>query len=120
MGAVLVWSQLWNWNDKKNRNHDDRILRPCCLIVFFFSDQTNDLNKATVLETLVFYSLAFGFWRTLFVPQELFVEMIAKDAMVYAQQGKRKTLQRKDLGKSTGMNNTCHVIFYSVLNIIYT
>ncbi|CAJ1060510.1 DNA polymerase epsilon subunit 4 [Xyrichtys novacula] len=28
---------------------------------------------------------------------ELFVEMIAKDAMVYAQQGKRKTLQRKDL-----------------------
>ena len=33
------------------------------------------------------------------VPQELFVEMIAKDALVYAQQGKRKTLQRKDLGK---------------------
>lgn len=31
--------------------------------------------------------------------QELFVEMIAKDALVYAQQGKRKTLQRKDLGK---------------------
>uniref|UniRef100_A0A3Q2V9X8 DNA polymerase epsilon subunit 4 n=2 Tax=Haplochromini TaxID=319058 RepID=A0A3Q2V9X8_HAPBU len=30
---------------------------------------------------------------------ELFVEMIAKDALVYAQQGKRKTLQRKDLGK---------------------
>ncbi|KAM4738722.1 DNA polymerase epsilon subunit 4 isoform 2-T2 [Anableps anableps] len=29
---------------------------------------------------------------------ELFVEMIAKDALVYAQQGKRKTLQRKDLG----------------------
>ncbi|KAJ0032434.1 hypothetical protein NQD34_002515 [Periophthalmus magnuspinnatus] len=28
---------------------------------------------------------------------ELFVEMIAKDAMVYAQQRKRKTLQRKDL-----------------------
>ncbi|XP_042273516.1 DNA polymerase epsilon subunit 4 [Thunnus albacares] len=28
---------------------------------------------------------------------ELFVEMIAKDALVYAQQGKRKTLQRKDL-----------------------
>ncbi|XP_028672380.1 DNA polymerase epsilon subunit 4 [Erpetoichthys calabaricus] len=28
---------------------------------------------------------------------ELFVEMIAKDAFVYAQQGKRKTLQRKDL-----------------------
>ncbi|XP_074524552.1 DNA polymerase epsilon subunit 4 [Halichoeres trimaculatus] len=28
---------------------------------------------------------------------ELFVEMIAKDAMVYVQQGKRKTLQRKDL-----------------------
>lgn len=25
--------------------------------------------------------------------------MIAKDALVYAQQGKRKTLQRKDLGK---------------------
>lgn len=33
------------------------------------------------------------------VLQELFVEMIAKDALVYAQQGKRKTLQRKDLGK---------------------
>lgn len=32
--------------------------------------------------------------------QELFVEMIAKDAMVYVQQGKRKTLQRKDLGNS--------------------
>lgn len=32
--------------------------------------------------------------------QELFVEMIAKDALVYAQQGKRKTLQRKDLGKN--------------------
>lgn len=31
--------------------------------------------------------------------QELFVEMIAKDALVYAQQGKRKTLQRKDLGE---------------------
>ncbi|XP_068447680.1 DNA polymerase epsilon subunit 4 isoform X1 [Clinocottus analis] len=28
---------------------------------------------------------------------ELFVEMIAKDSLVYAQQGKRKTLQRKDL-----------------------
>ncbi|XP_048845862.1 DNA polymerase epsilon subunit 4 [Brienomyrus brachyistius] len=28
---------------------------------------------------------------------ELFVEMIAKDALVFAQQGKRKTLQRKDL-----------------------
>ncbi|XP_029939210.1 DNA polymerase epsilon subunit 4 isoform X2 [Salarias fasciatus] len=28
---------------------------------------------------------------------ELFVEMIAKDALVYAQQGKRKTLQRRDL-----------------------
>ncbi|XP_027025913.1 DNA polymerase epsilon subunit 4 [Tachysurus fulvidraco] len=28
---------------------------------------------------------------------ELFVEMISKDALVYAQQGKRKTLQRKDL-----------------------
>ncbi|XP_068599872.1 DNA polymerase epsilon subunit 4 [Brachionichthys hirsutus] len=28
---------------------------------------------------------------------ELFVEMIAKDALVYTQQGKRKTLQRKDL-----------------------
>lgn len=33
--------------------------------------------------------------------QELFVEMIAKDALVYAQQGKRKTLQRKDLGELT-------------------
>lgn len=32
--------------------------------------------------------------------KELFVEMIAKDALVYAQQGKRKTLQRKDLGTS--------------------
>ncbi|XP_043946629.1 DNA polymerase epsilon subunit 4 isoform X2 [Protopterus annectens] len=29
---------------------------------------------------------------------ELFVETIAKDAFVYAQQNKRKTLQRKDLG----------------------
>ncbi|XP_034973184.1 DNA polymerase epsilon subunit 4 [Zootoca vivipara] len=28
---------------------------------------------------------------------ELFVETIAKDAYIYAQQGKRKTLQRKDL-----------------------
>lgn len=28
--------------------------------------------------------------------------MIAKDALVYAQQGKRKTLQRKDLGKLYG------------------
>ncbi|XP_028300849.1 DNA polymerase epsilon subunit 4 [Gouania willdenowi] len=28
---------------------------------------------------------------------ELFVEMIAKDSLIYAQQGKRKTLQRKDL-----------------------
>ncbi|XP_042335527.1 DNA polymerase epsilon subunit 4 [Sceloporus undulatus] len=28
---------------------------------------------------------------------ELFVETIARDAFVYAQQGKRKTLQRKDL-----------------------
>lgn len=33
-----------------------------------------------------------------FAFQELFVETIAKDAYVYAQQGKRKTLQRKDLG----------------------
>uniref|UniRef100_A0A663N490 Transcription factor CBF/NF-Y/archaeal histone domain-containing protein n=1 Tax=Athene cunicularia TaxID=194338 RepID=A0A663N490_ATHCN len=31
------------------------------------------------------------------LPRELFVETIAKDAYVYAQQGKRKTLQRKDL-----------------------
>ncbi len=36
---------------------------------------------------------------SLFFFQELFVEMIAKDALVYAQQGKRKTLQRKDLGQ---------------------
>ncbi|XP_069596526.1 DNA polymerase epsilon subunit 4 [Ranitomeya imitator] len=28
---------------------------------------------------------------------ELFIEAIAKDAFVYAQRGKRKTLQRKDL-----------------------
>ncbi|XP_073402410.1 DNA polymerase epsilon subunit 4 [Dendrobates tinctorius] len=28
---------------------------------------------------------------------ELFIEAIAKDAYVYAQRGKRKTLQRKDL-----------------------
>ncbi|XP_029285826.1 DNA polymerase epsilon subunit 4 [Cottoperca gobio] len=28
---------------------------------------------------------------------ELFVEMIARDSLVYTQQGKRKTLQRKDL-----------------------
>ncbi|XP_044137607.1 DNA polymerase epsilon subunit 4 [Bufo gargarizans] len=28
---------------------------------------------------------------------ELFIETIAKDAYVYAQRGKRKTLQRKDL-----------------------
>ncbi|XP_069505775.1 DNA polymerase epsilon subunit 4 isoform X2 [Ambystoma mexicanum] len=28
---------------------------------------------------------------------ELFVETIAKDAYIYAQRGKRKTLQRKDL-----------------------
>uniref|UniRef100_A0A4W5Q5U6 Chemokine (C-C motif) ligand 44 n=1 Tax=Hucho hucho TaxID=62062 RepID=A0A4W5Q5U6_9TELE len=34
---------------------------------------------------------------------ELFVEMIAKDALVYAQQGKRKTLQRKDLGNGVQM-----------------
>ncbi|XP_077572816.1 DNA polymerase epsilon subunit 4 [Stigmatopora nigra] len=33
---------------------------------------------------------------------ELFVEMIAKDALVYAQQGKRKTLQRKDLDNAIG------------------
>ncbi|KAF2978779.1 hypothetical protein EK904_009331 [Melospiza melodia maxima] len=32
-----------------------------------------------------------------FALQELFVETIAKDAYMYAQQGKRKTLQRKDL-----------------------
>ncbi|NXU55220.1 DPOE4 polymerase, partial [Turnix velox] len=32
-----------------------------------------------------------------FALQELFVETIAKDAYVYAQQGKRKTLQRKDI-----------------------
>lgn len=38
-------------------------------------------------------------WCNVNVFQELFVEMIAKDALVYAQQGKRKTLQRKDLGK---------------------
>ncbi|KAJ7308177.1 hypothetical protein JRQ81_008694 [Phrynocephalus forsythii] len=31
---------------------------------------------------------------------ELFVETIAKDAFVYAQRGKRKTLQRKDLDKA--------------------
>ncbi|KAM8939320.1 DNA polymerase epsilon subunit 4 [Pelodytes ibericus] len=28
---------------------------------------------------------------------ELFIETIAKDALIYAQRGKRKTLQRKDL-----------------------
>ncbi|XP_063309310.1 DNA polymerase epsilon subunit 4 [Pelobates fuscus] len=28
---------------------------------------------------------------------ELFIETIAKDAFIYAQRGKRKTLQRKDL-----------------------
>lgn len=40
--------------------------------------------------------------KLFFCLQELFVEMIAKDALVYAQQGKRKTLQRKDLGKLKG------------------
>lgn len=33
---------------------------------------------------------------------ELFVETIAKDAYCCAQQGKRKTLQRRDLGRSCG------------------
>lgn len=41
-----------------------------------------------------------------FALQELFVETIAKDAYVYAQQGKRKTLQRKDLGMfCAGLSN---------------
>lgn len=39
------------------------------------------------------------FFSCLFSSQELFVETIAKDAYCCAQQGKRKTLQRRDLGR---------------------
>lgn len=64
--------------------------------------------------------------------QELFVEMIAKDALVYAQQGKRKTLQRKDLGKlyiqtylcyslclnGTESHNVCRLVgFFYLLHV---
>ncbi|ELR48352.1 DNA polymerase epsilon subunit 4, partial [Bos mutus] len=38
-----------------------------------------------------------AFFSCLFSLQELFVETIAKDAYCCAQQGKRKTLQRRDL-----------------------
>ena len=41
----------------------------------------------------------FFFFPCFFSSQELFVETIAKDAYCCAQQGKRKTLQRRDLGK---------------------
>ncbi|KAL2295067.1 hypothetical protein Nmel_018216, partial [Mimus melanotis] len=41
--------------------------------------------------------ISFGIFRPVYWEGELFVETIAKDAYVYAQQGKRKTLQRKDL-----------------------
>nr|XP_057929793.1 DNA polymerase epsilon subunit 4 isoform X1 [Doryrhamphus excisus] len=47
------------------------------------------IAKATIKKNMAYLLLP--------VQQELFVEMIAKDALVYAQQGKRKTLQRKDL-----------------------
>ncbi|XP_016159892.1 PREDICTED: DNA polymerase epsilon subunit 4, partial [Ficedula albicollis] len=42
-------------------------------------------------------AISFGVFRPVYWEGELFVETIAKDAYVYAQQGKRKTLQRKDL-----------------------
>uniref|UniRef100_A0A8C5LMP4 Transcription factor CBF/NF-Y/archaeal histone domain-containing protein n=1 Tax=Leptobrachium leishanense TaxID=445787 RepID=A0A8C5LMP4_9ANUR len=38
---------------------------------------------------------------------ELFIETIAKDAFIYAQRGKRKTLQRKDLATQS-RNNPLH------------
>lgn len=54
-------------------------------------------GQAQVVCFLYYLKMKGPQWISLF--QELFVEMIAKDALVYAQQGKRKTLQRKDLGK---------------------
>ncbi|RMC00783.1 hypothetical protein DUI87_22467 [Hirundo rustica rustica] len=42
-------------------------------------------------------AISSALFRPVYWEQELFVETIAKDAYVYAQQGKRKTLQRKDL-----------------------
>ncbi|XP_025209861.1 DNA polymerase epsilon subunit 4 isoform X2 [Theropithecus gelada] len=40
---------------------------------------------------------------------ELFVETIAKDAYCCAQQGKRKTLQRRDLGTGDLISDSCLV-----------
>ncbi|KAK2542431.1 Pole4 [Columba guinea] len=48
---------------------------------------------------------------------ELFVETIAKDAYVYAQQGKRKTLQRKDLDNA--IEAIDEFAFLEALRIVY-
>lgn len=48
--------------------------------------------------SFVYYNFL-RFFSCLFSSQELFVETIAKDAYCCAQQGKRKTLQRRDLGR---------------------
>lgn len=60
----------------------DLILKPCRTFLF----------PQGILSHISYVNLS------CFALQELFVETIAKDAYVYAQQGKRKTLQRKDLG----------------------
>eukprot|EP00071_Canis_lupus_P026925 XP_022260482.1 DNA polymerase epsilon subunit 4 isoform X3 [Canis lupus familiaris] len=41
---------------------------------------------------------------------ELFVETIAKDAYCCAQQGKRKTLQRRDLGRLSNSDNAIEAV----------
>eukprot|EP00071_Canis_lupus_P026923 XP_022260480.1 DNA polymerase epsilon subunit 4 isoform X1 [Canis lupus familiaris] len=42
--------------------------------------------------------------------EELFVETIAKDAYCCAQQGKRKTLQRRDLGRLSNSDNAIEAV----------
>lgn len=57
-----------------------------------------DHQKETVLLPDDLYRAAYNLTEPISVQQELFIEMIAKHAMDYAQKGRRKTLQRKDLG----------------------
>lgn len=60
----------------------------------------NKWNEMIMLERLyLMHHLNRWCSKMISVLQELFIEMITKHAMDYTQKGRRKTVQRRDLGK---------------------
>ncbi|XP_075061041.1 DNA polymerase epsilon subunit 4 isoform X1 [Mixophyes fleayi] len=54
-----------------------------------------DVSLASQESVFIICKATVRHWEV--IVTELFIETIAKDAYIYAQRGKRKTLQRKDL-----------------------